>query len=543
MQFLQSAIRNRTAFTLTELVVASISASILLAALGSTMYIARQVAYSPVHAQKLLDGTTTAFDLVDELKHAVYIVDYGPTHLEFVTDDRDGDTIEDTIHYAWSGNAGDPLTRSFNRGAQVNVMDDVHEFQLDYSIEQSSEELEVFEPGGEIQLEPQYATSGNYYDLQQFNHLSQKVDLSGLPASARSWSLTKILFEASQSSGVDGQFAVQLRAAASDGTPTSEVVAEYLIDEATLPSSAGWFTLTPPQPVAGLSPHRNYCIVFVWLTGTSAATIYLSESATGAYQTGDDGATWSQLGVWAQVIVYAEPATASAPITVHEDRLRTVRLSLQPGDSSLSRVDTAAALQNAPAIVEKAWRAEFDRDPTLQDANGDGDGDFDFSGGTFDMADVVDGTWRATGFLRTDNTTSITTPVVVDVRGQSLGTGGRGLVARANVRLAANEYSDVAVSVVRAPDGTQTATLQAHDGVTTHVLTAVRELPAEPLDVRLVIEPTRRLAALRVEGVYHSAVSFPAVNATIPADSFYFTEDTSDAEYDYASIQITKDAQ
>jgi hypothetical protein len=530
-----SALRIRQAFTLAELLVASVSATILLAALGSTMYIARQVAYSPVHAQKLLDGTAAAFALCDEIKHAVYVVDYGATYVEFVTDDRNGDAVEDSIRYAWSGTAGDPLTRSFNRGAPAAVMEDVHQFQLDYTIDQASEDLEVLTAGSEVALAPQYSDD-DVFDLQPNTHLSQAIDLSGLPASAHSWSLTKVRFEASEASTDDGQFAVQLRYAASNGTPTSEIVEEFVIDESDL--SGGWYTLTPPQPVWGLSPHRNYCIVFQWQAGSEAARIHLSNSPNAAYQTGDNGATWTAIGKWAQVIVYAKPDTATTPLTIHEDRLRCVQVSLQHGDSSFARIDSAVTLDNAPVLVEKAWRAEFDRDPTTQDQNGDGDGDFDYSSGTFDMADVIDGAWQVSGYLRAEHAEPITTPVLWDLRGQCLATGVGGLLARSVVRRAASEYADVSLSVVLESNGTQTARLVAYDGATTHVLATAKELPAEPLDIRLVIEPTRRLAAMIVEGASYPVGTIPPVNGTVSADSFTITEVAANAEFDYASIVI-----
>jgi hypothetical protein len=364
------------------------------------------------------------------------------------------------------------------------------------------------------------------------------VNLSGLPASAQSWSLTQIRFEASQSSSTDGQFAVQLRHAASDGTPTSEVVDQFVVQESSLSGGASWYTITPPQPVTGLSPHRNYCIVFQWLWGAEAARIRLSDSAVGAYQTSDGGATWSAVGRWAQVIVQAKADTTTTPIAIREDRLRCVEVSLQHGESSLGRIDTSVVLENAPVIAENAWRAEFDRDPTTQDHNGDGDGDFDYSGGTFDMADVVDGAWQTSGYLRAEHATPITTPVLFDVRGQSLGTGGQGLLARAVVRLTASQHLDVAAALVREADGTQTARLLADDGPTTHILTTAKELPSGPLDVRLVIEPTRRLAAIRIEGVNYPVAAVPAAGASAAVNSFTITEDVSNAEFDHASIVI-----
>jgi hypothetical protein len=532
-----SALRIRQAFTLTELLVASVSATILLAALGSTMYIARQVAYSPVHAQKLLDGTNMAFELVDTLKHAVYIVDHATTYIEFVTADRDGDGIEDSFRYEWSGTAGDALRKSVNGGTPVDVLETVEFFQLGYQEQESEEQLEVLTEGAEQSLAATYSKNGDE-KLVASVHFARTIDLSGMPSGARSWSLSKISYQADNSGGQDGSFAVQLRRANSDGSPSSEVIHEWIVAESSLPSW-GWYNLYPPQRLSGLSFHDAYCVVFKWLSGPEAAKIGTTNSVSGMWSTTDDGATWTQSAIdQLQVVVHAKPETVDAPVVVPQSRLLSTTISLQVGNSGLSRIDTKVTLDNKPQLVEKAWMTDFEYEPTLQDANGDGDGDFVFSGGTFDMASVVEGAWQASGYLQAENSTPITTPVLVDVCGQSLGTGGRGLVARAVVRLAANEHADVAVSVVRQPDGTQTASLLAYDGATTHVLTRVPELPAEPLDVRLVIEPTRRLAAIRVNGVHYPVASIPAVNASVAMDSFTFTEEISNAVFDYTSVVV-----
>src|SRR5262249_36485794 len=46
---------------------------------------------------------------------------------------RNGDANPETVRYAWSGIPGDPLTRSYNGGAPVNVAVGVNAFALTYT--------------------------------------------------------------------------------------------------------------------------------------------------------------------------------------------------------------------------------------------------------------------------------------------------------------------------------------------------------------------------------------------------------------------------
>jgi hypothetical protein len=198
-------------------------------------------------------------------------------------------------------------------------------------------------------------------------------------------------------------------------------------------------------------------------------------------------------------------------------------------------------LANRPELVERAWSTEFDHNPLAQDRNGDGAGDFVYSGGTnFDSNMVVDGVWSAAGYLRVDNPTPIATPVIVQFRGASRSTGGRGALARSLVRLDAAEFVDLTASLALEADGTQTALLSAFDGAADQPLTTVRNLPARQLDVRIVVEPTRRLASLQIDAVEYPLQSFPTISSGIASDAFYFTEGPAAGEFDYVRVEIKK---
>lgn len=118
--------RSRVAYTLMELLVASASASVLVAGLSSALFIAAQ--------SMDIDGGKSAqrarADLaleriVSDAQTATRFRELGSKAIEFDVADRDGDQIEETLRYEWSGTAGDPLTRTLNGGSAVNVLRDV----------------------------------------------------------------------------------------------------------------------------------------------------------------------------------------------------------------------------------------------------------------------------------------------------------------------------------------------------------------------------------------------------------------------------------
>src|SRR5205809_2173009 len=101
--------RRLPAFTMLELIVATIASTFLLAGLGSVMFIARQTAYAPTAAAKRAKAADIVNLISDELRYATIITQQTPQILEFIVADRNNDGTAEKIHYEWSGTAGDPL--------------------------------------------------------------------------------------------------------------------------------------------------------------------------------------------------------------------------------------------------------------------------------------------------------------------------------------------------------------------------------------------------------------------------------------------------
>ena len=138
-----SCLTRRRGFTLAELVVSMVVMSILMVGLGSAILIASHaLPERNTSTDALLEASDVVDGMVGELNCALAFTERSATAVEFTVADRNGDLAPETIRYAWSGVAGNPLTREYNNGSAVTIAQDVHSFKLAYllnTIEESSE--------------------------------------------------------------------------------------------------------------------------------------------------------------------------------------------------------------------------------------------------------------------------------------------------------------------------------------------------------------------------------------------------------------------
>ena len=122
-----------------EVILSVVIVSIIMAALVSTLMITqRGLAGSTNVARDASRGRDAAELILLDLSLAISFSERTSTAVTFIVPDRDGDGQPETIRYAWSGVAGDPLTRQVNGGTVAVLVDDVYDFSLDYMLRQFS---------------------------------------------------------------------------------------------------------------------------------------------------------------------------------------------------------------------------------------------------------------------------------------------------------------------------------------------------------------------------------------------------------------------
>ena len=121
-------------FTLIELIVSMTAASFLMVGLSSTLFIAfRATDTSNSPATNTLAGLARLSEMAAELQYTQTVLEQTANAITVTVPDRnDPDTNPELIRYAWSGTIADPLTRQYNGGITDNVVENVHNFEIQY---------------------------------------------------------------------------------------------------------------------------------------------------------------------------------------------------------------------------------------------------------------------------------------------------------------------------------------------------------------------------------------------------------------------------
>jgi hypothetical protein len=125
--------KQRSGYTLAELVLSVSTATVLLAGMGSSVYLANQSFRSENSAVAVRsDVAFTEQEMLADLQLATGFTERSNKAVAFTVPDRDGDNQPETLRYAWSGKVGDPLTFSYNGGAVQILVKDVRNLAFDY---------------------------------------------------------------------------------------------------------------------------------------------------------------------------------------------------------------------------------------------------------------------------------------------------------------------------------------------------------------------------------------------------------------------------
>jgi hypothetical protein len=123
---------KRRALTLLEIAVCLISSMTLLGGLAASIYLSSQALPGNENPSRQKSIAAAVLrDLMADLSVAVSFTERTSRALTFRVPDRSGDSMPETIRYAWSGTAGDPLTYQFNSDAVVNIATGVQVFNLE----------------------------------------------------------------------------------------------------------------------------------------------------------------------------------------------------------------------------------------------------------------------------------------------------------------------------------------------------------------------------------------------------------------------------
>ncbi len=341
--------------TLLEMAISLAVTGLIVLGLGSTMVVAsKAMPTGPAHSTLL--GTHAIEQLSAELAYATAINSRSARSVEFTVADRNSDAVPETIRYEWSGAAGSPLTRRYNGGTAVSLLDAVQTFGLTYHLDTTSTQTAQSTEGAESLLRSFQAvdvshdyviTSGGWYG-QYFKPI--------LPADTVSWKVTRVEFYAKASGYYGGSSRIQLQSATAGHVPSGVVLEETIMDEYYL-----WdFYLKQSFSfdVSGLSPDQGLCLVFRHEEGQESCRIQGDESIGSAASDSslvlstDRGASWSTYS--SESLRYAAYGTVTSPGQPQTQQvlyLSGVDVSVQTGTDTTARSVAGVRLLNRPEVL------------------------------------------------------------------------------------------------------------------------------------------------------------------------------------------------
>jgi prepilin-type N-terminal cleavage/methylation domain-containing protein len=529
------------AFTLVELLVSMVIVAVLMGAVASTIVLASRALPTAKSATACTIEAGTALDqFVAELESAVYISEHSQTAVAFTVADRNGDGLAERIRYAWSGVAGDPLTRQYNGGPAAAFINNVQQFSLAPEIQSITEAY----PGAGVEdafdsvlVNKDSGTGFANYNVKTDQWLGQHFAMS-LPGGSMGWRPTRIRFVVQKAAS--GTFSkVCLRPAGADLKPTSTVLQSQTMDSGTLPSSYAWIEF-PFSGMDRVAPANAQCLVVRYFSGTGNAATLQACSGSGLLTSADSGATWTYNSTSAlRAQLYGKVTQPGATQYAVTQYLTGMRIAMKVANVGRTAETIAQAL-NQPPLYLGMWEADFSSDPTALDTNGDGAGDWVVhGGGTFPAASLYGGAWHTSGTaLDTTPACNFAATTVVDLRMRS-SAAGASAVFLINADRSGSLCAPLTAALRLEAEGTQTLIVSGKktDG-TFESLINVWGLPSTVLDLRLVIDTAVHSISVTANGSFIGAYGYgaPAVSAADKFASIYASGGA--AEFDYVRIRV-----
>ncbi len=533
---------RRGAFTLVELMVSVAIMSILLVAIGSSILLASKAIPDATNpTSRVIASSNLANQIAAELRSATYITESSATAISFAVPDRDGDGSPELIRYAWSGTAGAPLTRSYNRAAAVEAVASVQNFSLAYTRATRTESY----PGPPVWsgvglLSNNGNTSyGDDRELTSTKWVGQRITPT-LSADAVAWRITHASLVLSKGLFSSGRVYYRIYAGGEE-TPSSTVLQETSIGTGSIPLLYWqWFTLSFSSTTDIVAGDPAYLVV----AGSSSDSGYVfHDDWTSHHQvrTNDAGGSWNyNAGDGMHHYVYGQVATAGPTRTLTRRHITGVTITLENADAIGQPLRIAAPLLNAPEVLTTFWETRFDLMPAMPDMNCDGHDDFRRrDGASINPSTLVNGVWHADSVVDTHPNHDFTQPTTIEVRFRNTSVGGNGAVFWINADWSASRCAPIYATLQRQADGTQNLTLYGKTSSSKSVVLArATNLPDDFVDLRLIIDPAATAVYMQVNGTPIMTANYFRIT---PGDNYRVAtmfESGSQAEFDYLRIRV-----
>jgi hypothetical protein len=519
--------------------------SVLIVAMGAAVYVAGfalPTRTGPMEDARI--GADVLEKMVGELSFATAILEHTNHSVTFVVPDRNGDGAAERIRYAWSGVAGEPLTRELN-GVSATIFPDVQAFELAYRTQSVSRVVDgpAVEDTTERLLFESECTPAVEYSITSGAGFGQLVTPI-LPRTATHWQIRRIVVTGQ--APLVGILQFMIYEADTDGLPTGS----------SLGSAAGLFTLlrsslslsvgSPPT----LTADRSAAIVTAPGTQTGSRIMGTSTTGVGLLRTKNNGSTWTsdQGGLCMQV--YGRIWRPMSQITVTSNYVDRVDIRLQGGRAATA-ARTSALIRNRPDFVSQFWDIDFSA--PISDKNADAVPDLVPADGVSPLPELT-GVFDGATPLVTNPDSPLSGPTELAMRMSQGGGAGQSAKVLANLERTASAAAPIAIYLTREADGSTLLRLfhspkvyarQSGNAVTVVEpadLSTVTPLASVPgmntkiTDVRVTADTAARRISLFVDNRHIGTYAYAPVSLVSPAAKVWLG---GDAGTEIADVQIS----
>lgn len=327
-----------SAYTLIEVVVTMAIMATVVIGLGSAFLLSARAA--PAAGDPLglaVDASKALEQISDEIASATLFELADPTRTRFLVADRDNDGTPERIEYAWSGVAGEPLTRSYNSGTAAVVLDEVDDCAFEYTIQSPSVWSGVYTREPEAVLWGIIGLSTFSVEATDTTWLGQSF-VPSVSAGALGWFVTKIDLDLSGTG--TATYAIEVRRYDA-GVVSQEVFASAMVDLSRLGSyeqNNGFVTIDLGQQRL-LAPDDEACVILYRVSGSDRmewglATALSAQGGTLLYST-NAGANWSTSTFSYRSMAVHGIEVAAGDDGVPADTISAVFVDLTPTRSTL----------------------------------------------------------------------------------------------------------------------------------------------------------------------------------------------------------------
>lgn len=524
----------------------------LMVGLTSSIIIASQALSPPGPQRYVLDAAESTFIIADELESAVHVLDADDGLIEFALADRDQDQLAEIVRYEWNPNDSRGLLRTAIGGTPAAIVPETYLFGITPELRSVTQELGGNVSEGSTETFVSLTTTADWqtWSLDTMEEVGHSFELTH-PDGTTLWSVKSVRLGMRRDSSYynsDDRASVQVRLASGDGLPTSEVLAETLVNASDLGTSWAWVDISL-DGADRLLPTQRVCLVIEPVRDNSVIDLLYAGSGVASGQSLVTKSSYT--GEWRlysgrSLLNSVSGTRHTLDDTGHQvvrDYYSACVIELQTNADDSSRVRRGVRLMNSPERLDQFWQLDFDELPS-----GDTDDNFD-TVADWELLDESGGTpgVAANVIYLSDGQGLVTSPehgfdglITVDVscRATTVNTDG-GAMMTIPVDSNASQSSQLRLVTALQSNGLQTATVTNVGDTTETDLAIVKGLPAGFVDFHIVIDAPNDQVAVWINGMAQGRSTISRQMSSNSGQA-QISADSASAEFDYVSVRVGK---